>query len=152
MRASRTGKMANGAVSRPNGNGKRAAKTVLVVDDDREVTHILARALQQWGYTSLQANSAADAVRIAREKPVDAALVDVRMPDMNGFLLLRQLRKGRSSTVFVMMTGYSELEDARRAMKMGAYDYLTKPFELESLRVVLKAALGGKGALRYPLQ
>ena len=131
---------------RVNSSSGSAGMTVLIVDDDREVTHLLATALQRWRYTPLQANSATDALRIVRGGPVDAALVDVRMPDMDGFLLLQLLKKSEDSMLIVMMTGYSELEDARRAMKLGAYDYITKPFALDSLRVILKTGLMEKAA------
>jgi len=112
-----------------------------VVDDDREVTHLLAEAFQDWGYIVLQASSAAEATRLAREETLDAALIDVRMPGEDGFRLLQRLKEDNEHLVAVMMTGYASLEGARRAMRLGAYDYITKPFEMGALRAILNAGL-----------
>ena len=114
---------------------------VLVVDDDREVTHLLATALERWGYVALQANSAAEAIRTARKKTINAALIDVRMPHVDGFRVLQALEEDDEHLFAVIMTGYSDLDEARRAMRLGAYDYITKPFDLRALRALLKAGL-----------
>jgi len=111
------------------------------VDDDPEVTYLLAQTLQPWGYVVLEANSAAEAMWIAREETTDVALIDVRMPDEDGFGVLQALKEQDEHLVAVMMTGSATLEGARRAMRLGAYDYITKPFEIEALRAILEAGL-----------
>lgn len=113
----------------------------MVADDDRETTCLLAAALEQSGYVVLQAHSAAEAIRIAREQTIDAALIDVRMPDGDGFRVLQALKERDEHLVAVMMTDDGVLDEARRAMLLGAHDYITKPFDLEDLRAVLDTGL-----------
>ena len=114
---------------------------MLVVDHDPEVTHLLATALERWGYVALQANSASEASRIAREETIDAALIDVQMPGVDGLQVLQTLMENDEHLAAVIMTSSGDLDGARRAMRLGAYDYITKPFDLEALRAVLKAGL-----------
>ena len=102
---------------------------------------MLAEALQDWGYLVLQANSAAEAIRIARQETLDAALIDVWMHGENGFRVLQALKERDEHLVAVMMTGYGVLDEARQAMILGAYDYITKPFDLQDLRAILEAGL-----------
>ena len=114
---------------------------MLVVDHDPEVTHLLATALERWGYIALQANSADEAIGMARKETVDAALIDVLMPHVEGFQVLRRLKEDDGHLVAMIMTSCGDLEGARRAMRLGAYDYITKPFDLKALRSVLRAGL-----------
>lgn len=114
---------------------------VLVVDDDRQITHALAESLQNWGYVVFQANNASEAITIARQERIDVALLDVCMPREDGFRVLQLLKENDAQLLAVMMTGYGDIAGARRAMRLGAYDYITKPFELKTLRAVLKEGL-----------
>ena len=132
----------------PKRSVRNESPKVLVVDDDREITYLLANALQRWGYVAVQANSAAEAIQKAREETIDAALIDVRIPDTDGFRLLQALKEGDEHLVAVMMTGYGDLDGARRAMKLGAHDYMTKPFDMRTLRAVLQAGLKERVAAR----
>jgi len=98
----------------------------------------------------LRANSAAEAIKMAREEGIDAALIDVRMPEVDGFRVLQTLKESNEHLVAVIMTGYGDLEGARRAMRLGAYDYITKPFDLRAVRAILKAGL--KESLSAPVR
>ena len=139
MGAAKMKKTARGEAARAEPGS--ANPTVLVVDDDRQVTHVLAVALQRWGYVALQANSGAEALKISRDETIDAALIDVRMPGADGFRVLQALKQNDELLVAVLMTGYSDLDEARRAMGSGAYDYITKPFDLAGLQAILQTGL-----------
>jgi DNA-binding NtrC family response regulator len=111
---------------------------VLVVDDEKSILMLLDEALSQWGYQVTTANSASDALATLRTQVFDAALTDVRMPDMSGIDLLRELKKRDESMEVVIMTGYPTIASAVEALKEGAYDYLSKPLILDELRHLMQ--------------
>lgn len=110
---------------------------VLVVDDERSVRELMSAALGQWGYEVLLAGSGPEALGTLRGQLIDAALIDVRMPEMDGIDLLRELKRYDSSMEVVIMTGYPTVTTAVEALKEGAYDYLTKPLIMEELKHLL---------------
>jgi DNA-binding NtrC family response regulator len=107
---------------------------ILVVDDEKSILLLLNEALSQWGYQVTTASSATEALEILRTHLFDAMLSDIRMPDMSGLDLLREVRKQDESIEVVMMTGYPTIASAVQALKEGAYDYLSKPLILDELR------------------
>src|SRR5437016_6944482 len=107
---------------------------ILVVDDERSILVLLKEALGQWGYLVTTAASAAEALGILKSELVDALITDIRMPDMSGLELLREVKKQDESIEVVMMTGYPTIASAVQALKEGAYDYLSKPLILDELR------------------
>ena len=92
--------------------------------------------------------SLVEAIDVMEAQPVDLMIGDVNMPGGNGFELLHITRKRFPETVTIMMTGYGTIESAVEAIKMGAYDYLTKPIIDEELRVCLERALAQQAILR----
>jgi DNA-binding NtrC family response regulator len=115
----------------------------LIVDDETDMLEGLKRLLsfQLKGVTMLTAASAQEALRLARQAPVDLVLLDIRMPDIGGLELLEVLLKEDSWLTIIMMTAYGSIEQAVEAMKKGAYDFITKPFDKESLLRTLKKGL-----------
>jgi DNA-binding NtrC family response regulator len=111
---------------------------ILVVDDEKSILMLLDEALSQWGYQVTTASSASDALAALRTQVFDAALTDVRMPDMSGIELLRELKKRDESMEVVIMTGYPTIASAVEALKEGAYDYLSKPLILDELRHLMQ--------------
>src|SRR5687767_9598412 len=107
---------------------------ILVVDDEKPILLLLKEALTQWGYDVTCAASAVEAVDLLKNGLFDALISDVRMPDMSGLDLLREVRKQDESIEVVMMTGYPTIASAVQALKEGAYDYLSKPLILDELR------------------
>jgi len=107
---------------------------VLVVDDEVAILRLLKEALTQWGYEVATAGSVTEALEAIRTGLFDAALTDIRMPDMSGLDLLREIKKQDESIEVVIMTGYPTISSAVEALKEGAYDYLSKPLILEELR------------------
>ncbi|HEY7648149.1 MAG TPA: sigma-54 dependent transcriptional regulator [Methylomirabilota bacterium] len=111
---------------------------VLVVDDEKSILTLLEEALTQWGYQVTSAGTGAEALNALRTQVFDAALTDVRMPDMSGLDLLREIKKRDESIEVVIMTGYPTISSAVEALKEGAYDYLSKPLILDELRHLMQ--------------
>jgi two-component system response regulator HydG len=107
---------------------------ILVVDDEPALLALLQDALGDWGYHVRYASTGAEAIEMVRSELFDAALIDIRMPDMTGLDLLREIKRQDSSPEVVMMTGYPAISSAIEALREGAYDYLSKPLILDELR------------------
>ena len=107
---------------------------ILVVDDEKSILLLLKEALTQWGYQVTTAPSAVEGLELLKNGLFDAIISDIRMPDMTGLDLLREIRKQDETIEVVMMTGYPTIASAVQALKEGAYDYLSKPLILDELR------------------
>ena len=107
---------------------------ILVVDDEKSILMLLKEALTQWGYQVTTAASAVEGLELLKNGLFDALISDIRMPDMSGLDLLREIRKQDETIEVVMMTGYPTIASAVQALKEGAYDYLSKPLILDELR------------------
>lgn len=114
--------------------------TVLIVDDDKNTREGLSRALKS-DYNVLIAESGESALLILKDNHVDIMLTDLRMPGMDGLTLLQRALAGNSQVICVLLTAYGNVETAVEAMKRGAYDYLTKPVNLDHLDMLLKRAV-----------
>ena len=121
---------------------------ILVVDDDRIILDSLAEFLQVEGYEISRATSFAEAMQALNRQPIDLMLCDINMPGGNGFELLHVLRKNQPETVAIMITGYGTIESAVEAIKMGAYDYLTKPIHDDELKLCVERAMAQRAILR----
>src|SRR6266545_4373933 len=106
---------------------------ILIVDDEASVRDSLRSWFAEEGHHAEAASSAREALeRVARE-PWDIFLVDIRMPGMDGIELHRRIREVRPEAAVIIMTAYASIETAVTAMKQGAYDYIVKPFDPETL-------------------
>src|SRR6266404_5883863 len=117
---------------------------ILVVDDERSILVLLKEALSQWGYHVTTAASATEALGVLKSELFDALITDIRMPDMSGLELLREVKKQDESIEVVMMTGYPTIASAGQALKEGAYDYLSKPLILDELRHLMSRMMERK--------
>jgi DNA-binding NtrC family response regulator len=118
---------------------------LLLVDDDDEFRALLARRFGRRGHEVAHTGSPAEALAWAQRRHFDVAIVDVSMPEMDGVTLLGKLKDAAPETQVIMLTGQGTLETAVRAMKLGAYDYLTKPCDLAELELhVQRAAERGR--------
>ncbi|MEW6375297.1 MAG: response regulator [Thermodesulfobacteriota bacterium] len=117
-------------------------KTILIVDDEKELCKILSDSLSQDRYRVLVAFNGKIALQLVKEEKPDLILLDIKMPRMNGIEVLKKVKKMRKEIVVIMLTAYGSLETARKAMKLGAYDYITKPFDLFHLKSLMKEAFG----------
>jgi DNA-binding NtrC family response regulator len=107
---------------------------ILVVDDEPSILKLLKEALTQWGYQVACVGTGAEALEAIRTELFDAAITDIRMPEMSGLDLLREIKRHDESIEVVVMTGYPTIASAVEALKEGAYDYLSKPLILDELR------------------
>ncbi|EFL51429.1 two component, sigma54 specific, transcriptional regulator, Fis family [Solidesulfovibrio fructosivorans JJ]] len=114
---------------------------ILVVDDDAGHLSMLRTVLSGWGFVPQGASDGEQAVAMVREKAYDAVLLDVRMAGMGGMEALSRIKEYNPSVPVIIMTAYSSVETAIAALKTGAYDYLTKPLDLDVLRLTLERAL-----------
>ncbi len=122
-----------------------ALPTVLVVDDKPNMVALLAKVLHRDARV-LKATSGASGIQLVTENEIDVVVCDLRMPDLDGLAVLDAVRRIRPSAQFVLMTAYGSVPSAIDAMKRGAYDYVTKPFEPEELRAIVLRALGRASA------
>jgi two-component system response regulator AtoC len=109
------------------------AYSILVVDDEALTLRTIGRALQAEGYEVKVAMSGEEAAQTFAEEPTDLALLDVVLPGIDGIEVLRQIKKSNAGTVVLMMSAYHMVDRAVESMKLGAYDYLIKPFHITDL-------------------
>ena len=114
---------------------------ILIIDDEKLLRWSLARKLEEWGYDPAQAATCAEAMEKFHADPPDLALLDIKLPDGNGVELLRQLPKEAFSGPVIMITADPQVEDVKTALRLGAYDYLCKPVNLDELKLTIGNAL-----------
>jgi two-component system, NtrC family, response regulator PilR len=118
---------------------KRAS--LLIVDDEASILDFLSLLFEGEGFGVETARSAGEAQRLLAGRAYDLVLCDVMMPDGNGLDLLREIKAASPSTAVVMMTAYTSTKTAIEAMKLGASDYVSKPFDVEELKIITQKAL-----------
>jgi DNA-binding NtrC family response regulator len=116
------------------------ALLVLIIEDEKILARAITVYLERHGLSTVLATSGEDGLRLADETSPDVAIVDIRLPGIDGLEVLRQLRAGSPGTQVIMTTAHASVASALEAMKLGAFDYLTKPVDLEKLRVVVDKA------------
>jgi len=119
-------------------------KSVLVVDDEKSMCDLLSIVLKKDGYRVKVAQDGFSAAKLIRENDFDVVITDIQMPRSNGLDVLDAVNKMRPHTPVVMMTAYATAETAVEAMKKGAYDYISKPFNIEDVQLIVKNAVEKK--------
>jgi two-component system response regulator PilR (NtrC family) len=119
----------------------RRSASVLVIDDEEIMREILEALLTREGYDVRLAASGEEGLQLARTMPFDAAIVDVMMPGLDGIATLQELRKLDDDLPVLMITAFASVESAISAMKLGAFDYVTKPFKNDEVLVVVRNAV-----------
>ncbi|MDA0334402.1 MAG: sigma-54 dependent transcriptional regulator [bacterium] len=115
--------------------------TVLVADDNRTTTRTLGTLVERWGYEPVLAFDGAEALAVLEGQAVDVVITDLRMPVVDGMELLARLQERWPETVVIVATAYGTIESAVDAMKLGAFDYLTKPYDDKQLHAKLDKAV-----------
>ncbi|UCG92827.1 MAG: sigma-54-dependent Fis family transcriptional regulator [candidate division WOR-3 bacterium] len=110
---------------------------ILVVDDEEAQRNLLAGFLKKKDYTVVTATSGKEALEKNRVTGFDLAILDLKMPDMDGIETMRAMKEVDAQTSFIILTGYGTVESAVQAMKLGAYDYLNKPINLDELELLI---------------
>lgn len=122
---------------------KRSAARMLVVDDEPNMREILSDVFSDEGMSVDTAADGVAAVSLLDKHSYNAAVVDLKLPDITGIDVIREIRRRNLATVIIMITAYSTVETAIEAMKLGAYDYITKPFKVDKLKALVDGALKG---------
>ena len=128
-------------------NRTQRKQIVLVIEDEKEVLTILARLLNNEGYNVLEAENGAHAVQIAGRIKPDVALLDLNLPDYNGIRLLGELKAMDKTLQVIILTAHGTQEAVRSAMELGAFNFLTKPFEFNELCEAVREAFETKYGL-----
>ena len=112
-------------------------KQILVVDDEDVIRDLLKETFQRKGY---QVDTVADgkgALKKLAEKPFDLLVTDIRLPDISGMKILTEVKKKHVELGIILITAYGSIKNAVKAMKQGAFDYITKPFNLDEMELVV---------------
>jgi two-component system, NtrC family, response regulator GlrR len=121
-----------------------ADERILVVDDDPGLLTLLQMRLRSMGFSVAPCGRGGDALALAQEEPFDFAILDLRLPDLDGLELMQELHQHQSNLPILILTAHGCIPNAVQAMKMGAYGYLTKPFDDKELRESIDKALTPK--------
>lgn len=115
--------------------------SILVIDDKDSMRKMVSQTLSEEGYLVDTANSGPAGIELAKERPFDLVITDMKMPDMDGLEVLSNIKDLNEDTAVIIMTGFGTIETAVSAMKNGAYDFLTKPFDSDHMLVLVDKAL-----------
>ncbi|UCF89517.1 MAG: sigma-54-dependent Fis family transcriptional regulator [bacterium] len=116
------------------------SEKVLVVDDEPGMRGLLTRVMQKEGYTAAACADGGEALQAFKREDWDLVIADIDMPGMDGIELLKRIRKDHPDVPVLMITAYATVETAVEAMKLGAHDYITKPFAVDELKIVVGKA------------
>ena len=117
---------------------------VMVVDDEENIREVLSSYLTGLGYQVVTAKDGQDALNKFQKDQFDLIISDLLMPNIDGLDLLKQIREKDRDVIFLMITGYPSIETAVEAIKKGAYDYITKPFHMEDVKIRIERAFEKK--------
>ena len=114
---------------------------ILIIDDDPSFRRVLEYNLQEEGYAVCVASSGGDGLRAFDEHSPPLVITDLKMPGIDGFRVLREIKERSPDTIVMIMTAFGAVDTAVEAMKLGAYDYITKPFNRDELKLVVRKAI-----------
>ena len=115
--------------------------TILIVDEEDSVKEILKGIFEGVGYKTLTASSGTDALKLVDTESIDIVLMEVWLPDMDGFEVFEEIRKKRRDLPVIIMSGHANNDTAFHAGKIGVYDFLEKPLSLDKILIVAKRAI-----------
>jgi DNA-binding NtrC family response regulator len=114
---------------------------ILVVDDEKIVLELFRRILKKKEYTVLTANNDKEALELVEKEKPDLVILDLQLPGISGIEVLRRIKKIDENIEVIVITGYGTKKTVKTAMKLGAYDYITKPLDINYLSSLIKKAL-----------
>ena len=115
---------------------------ILIIDDEKGVGDILKKILSKEGYDVHAVTKGQEGVKLIKERDIRLVILDIKMPEMDGIEVLQKIHDVKKDVVVIMLTAYGTLTTAREAMKLGAYDYITKPFDNEFVKAMVREGLG----------
>lgn len=131
--------------------GKESNQKILIIDDEKDVHYSFRRLLEAEPLTVLSAESGDEGLKVLKQQTADVVVMDIRMGNQNGLETLKQIRQHNPKQVVIMMTAYGTSQTAIEAMKLGAYDYVLKPFDIPELKQLLSRALEAALAMKEPV-
>ncbi|MCB0826460.1 MAG: sigma-54-dependent Fis family transcriptional regulator, partial [Armatimonadetes bacterium] len=120
-------------------------KRILIVDDEQNIRRILQASFDKNGWVGIVAESGDHALNILKDEEIDCVLTDVTMPGMSGYDLQKTLSGSHPDLPVIIMTAYGTIPQAIEAIRNGAFEYIPKPFDLDSVKKIVAAALSGSG-------
>ena len=117
------------------------ANSILIVDDEENIRKYLGQSLTKDGFEVFTAKYGKEGINLLVKKHIDVVLLDLNLPDVNGLDVLKEIKKIDVQAVIIIITAYGEISTAVEATKLGAYEYLTKPFDVEDVKIVIDKAL-----------
>jgi len=117
---------------------------ILVTEDEESLRFVLQKALESEGYWVQTAANGASARRLIHESHFDVSLMDIKLPDVDGLELLKEFKGNGVDTAMILMTAQNTMRNAIGAMKNGAFDYITKPFDLDEVLVLVQRAMDSR--------
>ena len=121
--------------------GNEASRTLLIADDEANIRRVLEAIFKKDGYNVLVGENGLHAIELAATNKIDVLITDLIMPDMNGVELLQKIKEKHPDLIAVMITAYATIKTCVDAMRYGAADYITKPFDMNEIRAVVKRAV-----------
>ncbi len=118
-----------------------SSEKILIVDDEEGMRRLLSRVLGRAGYDAVAVGSGAEALRQVASDRFDLVVTDIKMPEMDGLQLLEELKEFEPSLPIIVMTAYGTIENAVQALRLGAYDYIAKPFETDEIKLTVAKLL-----------
>ena len=118
-----------------------ARARILIVDDEEMITSSLKKGLEKEDYDVITASSGEKGIESFKDGSPDITLLDINLPTLDGLKVLDMIKKINKDAVVIMITAFGGVDSAVRAMKLGAYDYIEKPFDLDRLNIIIKKAL-----------
>ncbi len=115
---------------------------VLVVDDEEALRYLLSTELAAEGYDVETAGDGDEAIETIKQKDYDVVLLDIKMPRVDGFEVLRFIKQNKPEIKVIMLTAYADVKNAIEALKLGASDFVSKPYDLEDILTSINRALG----------
>ena len=116
-------------------------ETILIVDDNKDMQYILSSILKNEGYETLTVGDGKQALDVLNKKSPDLVLLDMKLPGIDGIQILKKMKQIDNDLIVIILTAYGDVKGAVRAMKLGAFDYIIKPFDNEEIVLVIKKAL-----------
>src|SRR5262245_31416400 len=135
-------------ISDVEGPSSASALDVLLVDDEPDIELLAGEALRDAGHRVTAVKDGAEALELVRMRAFDLMICDIRLPKLDGLSLFRQTRQQSPDTAVILMTAFAAVQDAVAAVKEGAHDYLTKPFEIDEITLRVKRIAEHRALLR----
>jgi len=114
---------------------------ILIVDDDEKIVFAIQLILENDGFTILTAQNGKEGLEILGKEVPDITILDIQMPEMSGLEMLEKIKENGIDTFVIIVTGFGTMDTAIRSMQLDAFDYITKPLDMEKIRILCRRAL-----------